>query len=213
MKKTILYIAASTIGFGLMLTNCSKKADPAPAASTSTTGTTTTSTTGTTTTSTTTSGTTTAGTTTSSTTTSSTTSSTTAGATTTIMTFDGTGSFTIDGKEYKSKVTYIPENDAGFKFTLVMGTSAPFSIQVKIGTNILKDGTYPVEGATTFKSDKAGIAVVNTSPSGSKQYWSDAATGGSVTVSGKTVTFSNVKLTKNDDAKETMTVSGSLMIQ
>lgn len=42
MKKTILYIATSTICLGLMLTNCSKKADPAPAGTTSTTGTTTT---------------------------------------------------------------------------------------------------------------------------------------------------------------------------
>ena len=64
MKKTILYIAASAIGFGLMLTNCSKKTDPAPAATTSTAGTTTT------------------GTTTSGTTSGSTTTSTTAGTTT-----------------------------------------------------------------------------------------------------------------------------------
>ncbi len=228
MKKTILYIAASTFVLGFALTNCSKKADPVPASTTSTTGTTTTGTTttsttaGSTTTSTTagsttattagsTTASTTAGSTTASTTAGSTTSSTTSGTTTAAMTFNGTGSFTIDGTSYTGTVTYLPGNATAL--TTVMGSSAPFSVQVRTGTNLLKDGTYPLEGVIPLTSDKAGIAVVNTSPSGSKQYWSSAATGGSVTVSGKTVTFSNIKLTNYVDAKDVMTVSASLTIQ
>ncbi len=123
MKKTILYIAASTFVLGFALTNCSKKSDPAPAASTSTTGTTTT------------------GTTTTSTTAGSTTSATTAGSTTSSTTSAKTNNLTLNTWEVvtKSSTTLNVVNQAGFTdnvddntrtytFGANIGTSSPVSL-------------------------------------------------------------------------------------
>lgn len=228
MKKTILYISASTLAFGLLLTNCSKKSDPAPAAATSTTGTTTTGTTtsGTTTNSSTTGSTTTsttAGSTTSTTSSGSTTSSTTAGSTTSTssgtttssITLKGTGTFTVDGVNYSGDVMFIPNNiDA---YTVACDGNNIISIQASIISKTFKDGTYPILSPMTRDSEQASIVVVDRSGEGGpiqwKQYWSNAADGGTVTISGKTVSFSNIKLKLNADSKVVITVSAKMTIE
>lgn len=93
-------------------------------------------------------------------------------------------------------------------------------MQASIMSKTFKDGTYPVLSPFTRNSEQASIAVVDQSgqggPSQWKQYWS-IADGGTVTISGKTVTFSNIKLALmsgvNLDTNVVMTVSAKLTVE
>ena len=159
MKKTILYIAATTIGFGLMLTNCSKKADPAPAGTTSSTGT---ATSGTTTTGTTTSGTTTSG---------STTSGTTSGSTTSRK-VTGSGTFTVDGSTQAIlKDVTIEENRDKKLTTISFYSSGKDIVGIAIGTATLQDGTYNMSNTSFTESNINANAVGLTAYISSKAGW------------------------------------------
>ena len=185
MKKTILYIAASTIGFGLMLTNCSKKADPAPAATTSTTGTTTTGTT---------TSATTAGSTTTSTTTGSTTSATSAGSTTTSgTTTSGSGTFTIDGESHTASNVDIAYNTQDI-ITHVSTFADSILYSIQLGKVNLQDGTYLLGSSTPIEQDKSKVTVTFIINKQLIEYRNVEE--GSVVVSGKKITITGLKLRK-----------------
>ena len=237
MKKTFLYIAVSSIGFGLMLTNCSKKTDPAPAPATSTTGSTTTGTTsgstttttagsttsatssGSTTTSTTagsttsttsssTTSSTTSGTTTSGTTSGSTTSSTSSGTTTSVPSSDN--SWVVDNVSYSSGASYAWANS-----TMVASDATGKNFcQIYFSEKPTVSGTYNVVSFLSAAQQTAGdnkasiIIAIN-----SVQYWSKDNSGTlSVTVSGGivTATFNNKNIPNYLDGSKLITASGKL---
>ena len=195
MKKTILYIAASIIGFGLMLTNCSKKADPAPAATTSTTGTTTTGTTTTSTTSgittaSTTSGSTNAGTTTTGTTTSSSTSgSTSAGSTTGTSgnAVGGFGTITVDGKT-NTPTLLLTAFAAGTYFQTSFSNDN-YVVSINFAGKDFVSGAYSIKGFAAGLPVGNNVMLTVKDKKTEVTYWANS---GTVTVSGRTITFNNV---------------------
>lgn len=180
-------------------------------AGTTTSGTTTsgTTTSGTTTSGTTTSGTTTAGTTTSGTTTSGTTTAgTTAGSTTGSAgsTIGGSGTFTVDGA---SNIPTIMIKTATSGVTSTITQNGNYSLQLMFGGEAFAAGNYSIIDVLTGglpSGFQVRITVVNVGTSA--QYWSSSTTTGTVTVSGKTVTFSNITL-KQYNGSATLTVSGN----
>ena len=197
MKKTILYIAATTIGFGLMLTNCSKKADPAPAATTSTTGTTTI---GTTTTSTS------SGSTTASTTSGSTTSSTTSGSTT-----SGSGTFTIDGESHTASNVEIAYNTED-KITFISTLADSILYSIQLGKVNLQDGTYLLGNSTPIDQNRSKLTVTFIINKQLIEYRNVEE--GSVIVSGKKITITGVRLRKVSMTEiKIITVSSNFIIK
>ena len=194
MKKTILYIAASSICLGLMLANCSKKADPAPAATTSTTGTTTSGTT--------------AGSTTSSTTAGSITSSTTTTSGTTTSTtgsaVGGSGTLSVNG------ITNILSFLLKEKRNTVVTTLCQdenYTVNMTFGDTDFASGNYLVVSNTTLPQTlQVGIGVGNSKTG--NQYYSTVSNTEKVIVSGKNVKFSNIVL-KNINNSSTISVSGN----
>lgn len=208
MKKIVLYISLSTICLGLILTNCSKKADPAPAATASTTGTTTSGTTTGSTTSSTTAGSTTnsttSGSSTSNTTAGSTTSNTTSGSTTT--TKGGSGTFSVDGvKQIPSGM--IVENLANSFRTIVVNNNYVF--YMSYSSVNFASGIYPVSTWTNSSAigpNKVIIEFIRSNPY--TTFLSSSSTNSSVTISGRNVTFNDIKL-KNYNGKDSINISGN----
>ena len=110
---------------------------------------------------------------------------------------------------------FIPNNIDSY--TVACDGNNIMSMQASIMSKTFKDGTYPVLSQLTRDPEQASIAVVDRSGQGGpiqwKQYWSSAADGGTVTISGKTVSFSNIKLVLNSDSKVVITVSAKMTIE
>jgi hypothetical protein len=178
-----------------------------------TSGSTTSSTTSGSTTATTTSGSTTASTTSGSTTssttsgstTASTTSGTTAGSTTGTSTIGGTGTFVVNGAT-NTPAVMIKSSTSGITQTITQNSN--YSFQLSFGNEAFTSGTYTIASYLgTATASQVKIAIVDLI-NGSTIYWSDASTTGTVTVSGKTVTFSGVTI-KQYNGTATITVSGN----
>jgi hypothetical protein len=92
--------------------------------------------------------------------------------------------------------------------TQTVTQNANYSFQISFGNEAFTAGTYTVASylGAAQTATQVKIAIVDLK-NGNAIYWSDATTTGTVTVSGKTVTFSGITI-KQYSGTGTITISG-----